>query len=481
MRLSSIAKYLLVALIPMLAGCLSLGPDYQPPKWDGPEQWSCEETATSPLPDGAPWWTLFNDPVLNELEEQLLAQNPSLDAAVARLDASAAQLGIARSAYAPSLGLAGSAAYDRQTGEVRTSTQYPNNPDWLFSPGANFQWEFDFWGRVRRNVEAASADFEASAQDLLDSRRLLSARLASSYISLRTLQSRLEYARKNAELQAQTLDFIRARHDTGLCGELDLRQAEMNLAATCAGIPALEAKIDATLNSIAVLVGCFPGSQDALRAVLPVPLPDTASLPNSLPADLLRNRPDVAAAAMRIHAAVARIGAAKAEFFPKISINGTFAFTATGATNLFTRNAQNYSIGPSVEWSIFTAGRLSNQVRAAKASAAAAEADFRNIVLTATAECESALASYRAATAALADLHAAVVATEKAVKLVDSQYRSGLTDFQNVLDMQRLLASNQDDLALGLGSAATSLVEVWQSFAAPPIPPQTVESAATSE
>jgi len=468
MKSLTFTKFLLVAVLSLvLAGCFSLGPDYEPPKWDGPEKWSHDAPAGSPLPDGASWWSVFNDPVLDELENQLFAQSPSLAATVARLDAAAAQLGIARADYAPSLNLSGSVAYNRQTGEIRTSTKYPHNPAWIYTPGANFQWEFDFWGRVRRNVEAATADFAASVQDVRSSRLILSAKLASSYLSLRTLQARLDYARKNADLQASTLDFIRTRHETGLSGELDLRQAEMNLASTKASIPPLEAQIDSTINSIAILVGGFPDSQESLRTVAPIPLPDNATLPAALPADLLRNRPDVASAAENLHAAIASIGAAKAEFFPKLTINGSFAFSATKTKRLFTKNAQDYSLGPSIEWSIFTAGRLRNQVRAAEAEARAAEASYRETVLNAAAECETALSSYRAANAAIDDLRNAVTAAEKAIELVDTQYRTGLTDFQNVLDMQRQLASNQDNLAQGLGAAASALVDVWQSFGTP--------------
>ncbi|MBR6021718.1 MAG: efflux transporter outer membrane subunit [Kiritimatiellae bacterium] len=482
MKFLSISKCLFAAAAPaLLAGCISLGPDFKAPEWDGPEAWAGDTASTAVLPDGAPWWSVFNDPVLDSLEASLLAQNPSLAAAVARLDASAAQFGIARGTYAPSLGLSASANYDRQTGEVRAHAEYPHNPDWLFTPGAAFQWELDFWGRVRRNVEAASADFSAAAQDVASARLLLSSRLASTYVSLRALQSRLDYARRNADLQAGTLELVQSRCDAGLVGELDLRQAEMNLAATRARIPALEAQIDASILAISALVGEWPGALPALRDPAPVPLPDDAALPSSLPADLLRNRPDVAAAIYRLHAATARIGAAKAEMFPKISFNGSFAFAATDTSVLFKENAQNYSIGPVVEWPIFTAGRLRNQVRAQEAAARAAEADFRETVLSAAAECETALSSHRAANAVLGDLRAAVAAAEQSADLADSLYRNGLTDFQNVLDMQRQLASHQDSLAQGLGSAASALVDVWKSFAAPctPLPSEADETADT--
>ena len=472
------------ALLPFLSGCLSLGPDFQVPEWEGPEAWSATNApAASPLPDGAPWWSVFGDPVLDGLEAELLEQNLSLEAAVARLDASAAQLGIARAGLAPSADLSASAAYDRQSGEVHaTGSKIPDNPDWIFKPGASFSWELDFWGRVRRNVEAASADFASAAQNVRDARRLLAAQLAASYLSLRTYQTRLEYARRNATLQGDTLQLVKSRCEAGLNGDLDLRQAEMNLASTRAGIPSLEAQIDSTLNSICVLLGRYPGSKDDLREPAPVPLPDDAALPASLPADLLRNRPDVAAAIEKFHAAVARIGAAKAEFYPKVSLGGAFAFAATGTDRLFEENAQNYSVGPSIQWPIFTAGKLRNQVLSYEASARASEAEFREAVLSAAAECETALSSRRHAVAALDDLRAAATAAEEAARLADSLYRTGLTDFQNVLDMQRQLASNRDDLAQGIGAAASALVDVWKAFAGPDTPSQPhAESAEFAE
>ena len=470
--LSSRARVLAAAaLLPFFAGCFSVGPDFRAPEWDGPDAWSAANApVASPLPDGAPWWSVFGDPVLDALEAELMEQNPSLAAAVARLDSAAAQLGVARAGRAPSVDVSASAAYDRQSGEAHGSSEVPDNPDWLFKPGVSFSWELDFWGRVRRSVEAASADLASAAQDVRDARRLLAAELATSYISLRTYQTRLDYARKNAALQADTLELVRARRDAGLSGDLDLRQAEMNLATTRASIPSLEAQIDSTLNSICTLLGRYPGSKDELREPAPVPLPLDAALPASLPADLLRNRPDVASALADFHAAVARIGAAKAELYPKVSLGGSFFFAATGTDNLFKENAQNYSIGPSIQWPIFSAGKLRNQVRAKEASARAAEAELREAVLAAVAECETALSSRRHAVAALDDLRDAVTAAEEAAKLSDSLYRTGLTDFQNVLDMQRQLASNRDDLAQGIGAAASALVDVWKAFAGPDTP-----------
>ena len=463
-------------LLPLIAGCFLLGPDFEAPKWDGPEAWKTTVTnapVASPLPDGAPWWSIFGDPVLDALEAELLEQNPSLAAAVARLDSAAAQLGITRSGLAPSVDASASVVYDRQSGETHGSSKFPDNPAWLYQPGASFSWELDFWGRVRRNVEAASADVGAALEDVRDARRLLAAKLAASYISLRTLQARLDYACKNADLQSNTFEIVKARREARLCGDLDIRQAEMNLASTRAGIPPLEAEIDSTINSICTLLGRYPGSREDLRIPAPVPLPDVAALPATLPADLLRNRPDVAAAIAKLHSAVAGIGSAKAEFLPKISLSGSFVFAATDAGRLFRVNAQNYAIGPTVEWPIFTAGRLYNQVLEKEASARAAEAEFREKVLSAAAECETALSSRRNAVAALDDLRAAATAAEKAAELAVSLYRTGLTDFENVLDMQRQLASNRDDLAQGVGAAASALVDVWKAFAGPDVPSPT--------
>jgi NodT family efflux transporter outer membrane factor (OMF) lipoprotein len=455
-----------LAVAALTAGCVALGPDFEPPAWDGPDRWSSDAPPPSPLPGGAPWWSVFGDPALDALEEALLEQSPTLAAAVARLDVAAAQLGIARADAWPSAAFAASSVRERKAAGSDPAED-PAETDWLHSAALSCQWELDFWGRVRRNAEAANADFSAAARDVQAARILLSSQLAAAYVSLRTLQAQLDCARRNEELQASTLALVRSRFKNGLAGDLDLAQAEMNLAATQADIPDLETRLAADLNAICALSGDWPGARDALRDPAPVPSAPASALPDALPADLLRNRPDVAAAIDRLHAETARIGAAKAEMFPKIAIAGSFGFSAARASDLFGSGARTWSVGPSVEWPVFAAGRLHRAVRAQEAATRAAEADFRQAVFDAAAECETALAAHRAALAALAPRQAAVDAAERAAALAESQYRHGLADFQSVLDMQTRLAEQQDALAQARGAASAALVEVWKAFGGP--------------
>ena len=450
----------------LAAGCIALGPDFEEPAWDGPERWNCDAPPPSPLPGGAPWWSVFGDPALDALEDALLAQSPSLAAAVARLDAAAAQLGVARADAWPSATAAASSVRERKAAGSDPAED-PAETDWTHSLSLSCQWELDFWGRVRRTTEAAQAELSAAARDVQAARILLSSQLAVAYVSLRTLQAQLACARRNEDLQASTLALVESRRRNGLAGDLDLAQAEMNLAATRAAIPDLETQLAAALHASCALVGDWPGARDALRAPCPVPSAPASALPDALPADLLRNRPDVAAAIDRLHAETARIGAAKAEMFPKIAIAGSFGFSAARASDLFGSGARTWSVGPSVEWPVFAAGRLRNAVRAQEAAVQAAEADFRQAVLDAAAECETALDAHRAALAALVPRQAAVDAAERAAALAESQYRHGLADFQSVLDMQTRLAEQQDALAQARGTAATALIEVWKAFGGP--------------
>lgn len=457
-----------LAAAALVAGCVSPGPDFEAPEWEGPAEWRAapEAAAPSPLPGGAPWWSVFGDPVLDALEEALLAQSPSLAAAVARLDAAAAQLGVARADWAPSATFAASSVRERKAAGSDPAED-PAETDWLHSASLSCQWELDFWGRVRRGTEAAKADLSAAARDVQAARILLSSQLAMAYVSLRTLQAQLACARRNERHQASTLALVESRFKAGLAGELDLRQAEMNLAATQSEIPGFESQIDATLHAICALAGDWPGTREALREPAPVPAAPDSALPASLPADLLRNRPDIAAAIDRLHAETARIGAAKAEMFPKIAIAGSFGFSAARLPGFFGSDARTWSVGPSVEWPVFAAGRLRNAVRAQEAAVRAAEADFRQTVFDAAAECETALSAHRAALAALDARRAAVAAAERSAVLAEAHYRHGLSDFQNVLDMQTRLAEHQDALAQGLGAAAAALVDVWKAFGGP--------------
>ncbi len=444
------------------AGCLSVGPDYQAPEPTVPAAWRGPAGASGDTM--AEWWTVFGDPALEGLVADTRAHNRDLAAAAARMEGYAASLGMARADWFPSVAGQGAAVYDRQSERMHTPAEYTAaaNPDWLYQAGFSMAWELDLWGKVRRSVEAARGQLQASEEDVRNVQVMLQAETAAAYIQLRTLQQRLAYAERNIELQRETLKVVRGRHDAGLTGELDVRQAEMNLAATTAQVPALKAGIEQALNGLCLLTGRLPGELEALREPGPVPAAD--KLPGLLPAELLRRRPDIRSAERRLAAQTAKIGVAQADYFPQLALNGTFAWAATDAGEFGKKASQDYSIGPALTWAIFTAGKVRHHVRAEQAAARAAVADYEQTVLGAYRECEDALAALANDGTRLTALRDAVTAAEQTAELVDELYRTGLKDFQGVLDAQRQLAQYHDALAQSQGQSAADLVAAYKAF-----------------
>lgn len=446
----------------LLAGCLSVGPDYAAPEVAVPEAWRGDTGESSDTM--AEWWTVFGDEALVGLVADTRANNRDLVAAVARMDGYAASLGMARADFFPSAGAQGGVGYDRQSERVHTPTGYAatDNPDWLYQAGFSMSWELDLWGRVRRSVEAARGALDAAHEDVRHVQVMLQAQVAVAYIQLRTLQQQIVFAERNIELQQETLTVVRGRFDAGLTGELDVRQAEMNLAATTAQVPSMKAGIEQALNGLCQLTGRLPGELDALRAAGTVPR--AVALPGFLPAELLRRRPDIRSAERRLAAQTAKIGVAQADYFPKLALNGTLALAATDAGEFGKKASQDYGIGPSLTWAIFTAGKVRNHVRAEEAATRAALADYEQTVLGAYRECEDALAALANEGERLASLGDAATAAEQTTELVDELYRTGLLDFQGVLDAQRQLAQYQDALAQSMGKSAADLVAAYKAF-----------------
>ena len=463
--LTQVPRWMAGAVLPLvLAGCISVGPDYEAPDVPVPDAWrnAPEAGEAGAASATAGWWTVFGDPALDAIVERVHADNLTLASSVATMEAYAAQLNMERAGYFPAVAASGQTGEDRQSEVLHAETEYPDNPAWLYNAGLSFSWELDLWGRVRRSVEAARGQLEASEEDLRGTRLSLEASAVSEYITLRTLQRRIAYAEHNLDLQEESLKLARGRFDAGLVSELDVHQAEMNLAYTRSTIPSLKAAVESTLNNLCVLVGALPGGLDDLSA--PAPVPFAADLPDVVPADLLRRRPDVRAAERRFASSTAAIGVAKGDLYPKFSLNGQFALSTTYSDKFFDQAAQSYFIGPAFSWDIFTAGKIRNNVRAKEAAARGALADYRNTVLGAFAECESAFASWRGNVRKLDALQETVEAAGKSVELAENLYRNGLTDFQNLLDMQQQLTQYEDAYAQAQGSVASALVDIHKAL-----------------
>ena len=460
----------LIVISVLLAGCnTAVGPEYQSPSPQLPETWQITEMADNlssfePTALFDEWWRVFDDPDLTRLVSDVKKQNRDLAAATARLDSYAAAYGVARSGLMPMINAQGGISRERESERVRNpaNQSIAGNPTWMYQAGFVMSWEIDVWHKIRRSMEAARGEWDASIQDRRNLMVLLQAQAASEYIMLRTAQQRYAFAQKNVTLQEETLELVQDRFNAGLTGELDVHQAKMNLASTRARLPALKTQQTEALNALSLLTGRLPGEINQL--LTPKWIPMASALPEMLPAELVRNRPDIRAAERLLAAQTARIGVANADFYPALTLDGMFSLVSTDSGEFLSSAAQKHSIGPSFTWPVFTGGLIKSRVQMEQAAARAALARYEQTVLTAFRECEDALAAYINEGATLTALNQAVASTQKSVELSQSLYITGLVNFQNVLDMQRQLASFQDQLAQSMGQSAVGLVAVYKAF-----------------
>jgi NodT family efflux transporter outer membrane factor (OMF) lipoprotein len=312
-------------------------------------------------------------------------------------------------------------------------------------------------------MQSANASFESTVEDYRDLLVVLQASAADAYMGIRTAQQRLLFTRTNVALQKKTLKLTKDRYEAELTGELDVRQAEMNIASTLALIPQLEVDLTKRVNQLCFLAGKQPGAYNYLLNVTNA-VTDINQLPSMLPANLLRNRPDIRAAERRLAAQTAMIGVASGDLYPMFSLNGFFDWQASDTGDWFNSDARSYGFGPSFHWSIFNYGRVKSQIFAEEARTRQAQADYEQIVLAAWQESEDALTLYTKEIDRKKILEQAVKAAQRSVELVNTLYKNGLTDFQNVLDMQRELFQQQDALALSKGNMASDLIAIYKAF-----------------
>ncbi len=446
------------------AACTTVGPDYVPAEPQLPPTWTQPREAG--LSDGAiddtAWWQRGNDPVLTQLVELALRQNLDLRASLLRLQAARALRGVAAAGAWPTVDAR--AAYEHREESLNTPFGAFIPSTEIHSIGFDAAWELDLWGRVRRSVEAADRDLDASAADVHAAALSVAAEVARTYVDLRAAQRRLQLANQNLQLQQQTLDLVRARQAAGLVRERDVAQAATNVETTRSRLPQLQAATSTAANRIAVLLGRAPGD-------LPITLGDGGALPKlpeaiavGTPVDLLRRRPDVRAAERRFAAEVARIGVAEADRYPQFSLSGTFGLAADGGKHLFDQDSQVLGFGPSVRWNLFDGGRLKNRIAALQASAEAAQVAYEQTVLLAIEETENAMTRYVREQARRQALQRAATEARRAVTLAQAQYTEGLSDFQTVLDSERIVATIEDDLASSDATVATDLIAVFKAL-----------------
>jgi NodT family efflux transporter outer membrane factor (OMF) lipoprotein len=335
----------------------------------------------------------------------------------------------------------------------------------LFSIGGVLAWEIDVLGRVRRLTEAARAEIEASVEDYHATRITLIAEVALSYARICTIKSQIASTLENIRSQQDSLTLAQDRFRVGIAPELDVRQAESNLGTTEAALPELRIALNLEKHRLAVLLGGFPEDSSDIIEQLGV-LPEISDFEfANLPVNILRQRPDVRRIERSLAAQHARIGARKAELFPIVSLPGTFSFEALNSVhNAFNKNSLAFSIGPSIRWNIFDMGATLNAVDVERLRTEQLRVEYQKTVLQAVQEVEDASISLREQKLRAISLRKSVLASKKAVVLVRSLYLSGLTDFQNVLDSERRLFTQEISEANSRGLVVEAYISLFRAL-----------------
>lgn len=455
------------ALAALIVASCAVGPDYQRPSAEMPPAWQPEAPWEQAAPmDGAlkgNWWELFQDPQLNPLVEHSLSGNQNLRVAAARLNQAQAQLTIARSALFPEIALASSASRSKDSANrplsaYSTPNQSTVQNDFRLGPSVNY--EVDLFGRVRREVEGARASAQQAQADFENARLMLLAALVTNYFSLRETDAEIEVVRHSLDLQRDALNFVTSRHDLGFATGLDLAQQQALFDASETQLELLQNQRAQLEHAIATLVGTpAPGfSLPPSAAVTPLPV-----LPLGLPSDLLQRRPDVASAERAMAAANARIGVARAAYFPSIDLLPGIGAPSAGwesnaLASLFAAPSRLWSIGLSASQTLFDAGKTRANVRFADADYAAAVAGYRQTVLTAMEEVENGITGLATLDRAERQATASVRSAQRAFDIATERYKGGVDTYLDVITAQQTLLTNQRQAVQIQGQQFTTAV-----------------------
>jgi len=467
-----VALFILAFLV---NGCM-VGPDFVKPDAQLEEAWlqQHDERIKSEPADFSEWWSVFNDPVLDNLIEIASRQNLDLLSAGLRILEARAQLGGAIGAQYPQT--------QQISGEATANQLSDNAPNgagadkffYNYQIGFDAAWELDFWGRFRRGVESANASLHVSVADYDDILVSLIAEVARTYLDIRTFEQRLLVAGENVGLQKESLDIAAARFQFGAESQLDVSQAKALLRQTQATIPPVEASLRQAKNALAILLGILPTDvQDLLGPPKPIP---TAPIEVAvgIPAELLRRRPDIRLAEFQAAAQSAQIGVAKADLYPSFSLVGSIGLQSSDKggvlsnnanfSDLFTSGGIAYFIGPTFQLPIFNYGRLKNNVRVQDARFQQLVVNYRNTVLRAFQDVEDATVSFLRTQEQTGFLSDSVEEYKRSVELSLIQYSEGSTTYQRVIDSQRNLARQEDAFASATGAVGTNLIALYKAL-----------------
>jgi outer membrane protein, multidrug efflux system len=403
------------------------------------------------------WFDLLRDPELRKLVETALRENRDVRVAIATINEFRAQYGVAKGDFFPQITL--NAHGGRIKTVVGTLGSFTYNQ---ITATADVAWELDFWGRIRRSTEAARNDLLAQRENQRAVVLTLVSDVANSYLLLRQLDLALEISKRTLAANRETFRLARRRFDQGLISELDVRQFESEVASPAASVAQLEGLITQTENQLSLLTGSNPGSIPRGRPLTEVL--GGLAVPQFVPSSLLERRPDVRQAEAQLHAATARIGAAKGDLLPKLMVTGNYGTYSSNADDLFKKNSEIYQILGGVSMPLFTGGKVGKQVAVAQARAEQSRYSYEQTVLTALREVEDALAGVRASRNQVAAQQTQVDALRRALRLAEMRYQSGASSYLDLLDAQRSLFGAELSLAQVQGQQATDAVTLYRAL-----------------
>ena len=499
MKRVPIAACLLLAL----AGGCTVGPDFKrpdPPRVAGWQNTTAGDPSLSPTTDPDPrWWAGFGDPVLTELIDTAIRQNLDVQQAILRVLEARQDIVTARSAGLPSL--SGSASYEREqlgakgilesegiyrelntladqrsgaaggvlagpsgSAAANSLLDRVTQPFDLYQGALSASWEVDLFGRVRRSVEQARAQAQVQAEAANDALVSLESQVAQAYVQLRAAQALRVSQEENIRTAQASLDLTENRQVTGLSTVLDVEQARTQLLSLQRQLPEYDKQERRAVNQLDVLIGRPPGTLDA-RLLQPAPLPNLpVAVGLGVPSTLARRRPDIREAEAQLHAATANVGIAVANFYPDLSLTGSLGLRATDASYITRWASHYYSAGPSISLPIFQGGRLTANLRLARAQATEAALRYRGTVLNALREVEDGLVSFRADRVERDRLARVLQSAEQTLTLATSLYTHGLSQYLQVLDAQRTVEDDRQQLVQQDMTLADDVITLYRAL-----------------
>ena len=456
----NITKFFIIlwCTVPLFAGCAAVGPDYKEPEMALPSTWDSTRSAgrSQEAESLSAWWKKLNDPVLDSLIDLAVTSNLDLQEAVSRVRQTRYERNIAQADLYPSLDGSGSV--------TRSGSSSDEGDSSLYSAGLDASWEIDIFGGVRRSAESSVAAYQAQIEDLHDVLVTLLSEVTINYIDLRTYQQQFLTTQHNIDIQQQSKSLTDAMVLSGLSDNLEQVQASYQLAGTKADLPTLRTSIKGSMNRLCALLGKTPGSLDKLLAnPAEIPVPEKY-IAIGIPADIVRQRPDIRKAERSLAAQTAKVGVAEAELYPHFYLSGSLGLQSTSVSSFFSDPTKLWSLGPSMSWSIFHAGAIRNNIKAQQEIQQQSLLQYQTTVLEAIEEVENNLTGFMDEQQKMEMLAEAVASAKKAFEISTQKFSTGLGDFMDVLDAQQALLTYENQLNESRGNLATEFVKLYKAL-----------------